>query len=110
MLLHPHYSTRCAPLRATTEVEEQTVVAEVTEFEPLYDVIIIDNPVNTYDEVIVVIVEAIACTYDHAFQLALEVDRTGAACVATVELTEARRIAGIIRRIGIEVRVEPAAL
>ena len=92
-----------------TEVEEQVAVDHQTEYEPLYDVIVIDNPVNTYEEVIAVIMEALACNYDRAFQIAREIDSTGAACVATVEHTKATRIAAIIRRIGIEVRVELAA-
>lgn len=93
-----------------TQISEETRVDEVTSFAPLYDVIVIDNPVNTYEEVIRVVMEAIGCDLPRAYEIALEIDSTGAACVATVEHVEAQRIAGVIRRIGIEVRVEPAAI
>jgi ATP-dependent Clp protease adapter protein ClpS len=93
----------------TTTPKEETHVDQQTEHEPLYDVIVIDNPVNTYEEVMRVVQEAISCTVEQAYQIAWEIDHTGAACVATVEHIEAQRIAGVIRRIGIEVRVEKAA-
>lgn len=94
---------------SSTEVEEQTGVEVLDELEPLYDVVVIDNPVNTYEEVMAVVREALGCSFERAFEIAQEIDNTGSACVATVALAEARRIAAIIRRIGIEVRVERAA-
>ena len=91
------------------EVEEETDLGTVAVLDPLYDVIVLDTPVNTYEECTLVLVEALACSMDQAYLFAVEIDTTGSACVATVERPEARRIAAVIRRIGIEVRVETAA-
>lgn len=86
----------------------RTEKESATEREPLYDVIIVDNDENTYEQVIRVVMEALGCSQAHAYAVAWEVDHTGAAVCATVEHVEAQRIAGVIRKIGIEVRVEPA--
>jgi len=106
----PTATTPCRVSPRSTQISEETSTIEETAFAPLYDVIVIDNPVNTYEEVMRVVMEAIGCDLQRAYEIAMEIDSTGAACVATVEHIEAQRIAGVIRRIGIEVRVEPASI
>ena len=73
----------------------------------LFRVVIIDNDHNTYDQVISVCIQALGVDYLHAYRIALAVDNNGEAEVARASQTEAERIAGLIRTIGIEVRVLP---
>jgi len=71
----------------------------------LFRVVIIDNDYNTYQEVIDITMLALGVDFDHAFKIALAVDHNGEADVLHAPKAEAERIAGIIRTIGIEVRV-----
>ncbi len=73
----------------------------------LFRVVIIDNDYNTYEQVILICMEALGVDYLHAYRIALAVDSNGKAEVAQAPREEAERIAGIIRSIGIEVRVLP---
>ena len=75
--------------------------------EGIYRVIIIDNDYNTYQEVIDICMEALSITYNEAIEIALAVDHNGEAEIVHAPHDEAENIAGVIRRIGIEVRVLP---
>ena len=66
-----------------------------------------DNDHNTYDEVISICMQALGVDYLHAYRIALAVDNNGEAEVAQASRSEADQIAGVIRTIGIEVRVLP---
>src|SRR5678815_1019872 len=72
-----------------------------------YIVIVFDNPVNTWDEVIGVLQEATGCSLEEATNETWEVHHLGRSVVHHGDLDECRRAAAIIRRIGIEVAVEP---
>jgi ATP-dependent Clp protease adapter protein ClpS len=72
----------------------------------IYRVTIIDNNYNTYDQVINICMEALNITYHDALHIALAVDNNGYAEVMEGPFDEASRVADIIRRIGITVRVD----
>lgn len=74
-----------------------------------YRVVIMDNDYNTYQEVIDICMLALGVDFDHAMKIALAVDHNGRAEVFEGSLEDAREIAGIISRIGIEVQVLPPA-
>lgn len=74
--------------------------------EELYAVRVMDNPVNTYDEVMAVCARALAVTADEAFNIAYTVDHEGSCVVCVGPKEESERVAGAIRSIGIEVRLE----
>lgn len=71
----------------------------------LFYVVIYDNDTNTYQQVIDICMEALGITPDEAMGIALAIDNNGLAVVAQAPEGEAKRIAGIIGRIGIEVRI-----
>jgi len=73
----------------------------------LYEVRVIDNDYNTYQEVIEITMVALGITHAQAYVVAREVDLSGSCVVAHAPKEEAELIAGIIRSIGIEVRVNP---
>jgi ATP-dependent Clp protease adaptor protein ClpS len=72
-----------------------------------YIVIVFDNPVNTWDEVILILQKATGCSLEEAQQETWEVHYTGRSIVHHGDVEECRRAAAIIRTIGIEVAVEP---
>jgi ATP-dependent Clp protease adapter protein ClpS len=75
--------------------------------ERLYEVRIIDNDYNTYQEVIEITMIALDISEQEAYAVAWEVDHKGSCVVAHAPNEEAEAIAGVIRIIGIEVQVNP---
>lgn len=75
--------------------------------ETLYEVKIIDNDHNTYQEVMQITMLALGVQQEQAFAIAWEVDHFGSCVVAHAPKEEAEEIAGLIRTIGIEVHVNP---
>jgi hypothetical protein len=70
---------------------------------------VLDNSVNTYQEVMSVCRAALGITAEEAYGIADTIDTAGSCVVCVAPHLEARRIAGIIATIGIDVRLEPAA-
>jgi ATP-dependent Clp protease adapter protein ClpS len=75
--------------------------------EALYEVRIIDNDHNTYQEVMQITMLALGFQQEQAFAVAWEVDHLGSCVVAHAPKEEAEEMAGLIRTIGIEVQVNP---
>ena len=75
--------------------------------EDLYEVRIIDNDHNTYQEVIDVSMLALGIDEEQAFAVAWEVDHLGSCAVAHGPYEAAQTVADLIRTIGIEVQVNP---
>jgi ATP-dependent Clp protease adapter protein ClpS len=73
----------------------------------LYEVRVIDNDHNTYQQVMDVTMMALGIDEGQAFAVAWEVDHRGYCVVARGPLDEANAIAHVIRTIGIEVQVNP---
>ena len=70
---------------------------------------IIDNPVNTYEEVIGICATVLGVSEQRGFAIAYAVDHEGSCVVGDWPKAEATQIAEEIASIGIEVRLEPAA-
>ncbi|HEX7927527.1 MAG TPA: hypothetical protein VF678_08050 [bacterium] len=75
--------------------------------DPRFSVRVIDNSVNTYQEVIAVCCAALGVSAEEGFAIAQAVDTLGSCVVCEAPEPEARRVASIIGTIGIEVRLEP---
>lgn len=75
--------------------------------EGLFSVRIVDNPVNTYEEVIVVCAQVLGVSLEEGFQIASTVDTEGSCIVGAWPRGDAERIAAGIAVIGIEVLIEP---
>ena len=84
--------------------EQPTQNESETEGE-LYEVRIMDNDYNTYQEVMEITMAALGITEAQAYAVAWEVDHKGSCVVAQAPREEAEAIAVIIRTIGIEVEV-----
>ena len=74
-----------------------------------YEVRIIDNDHNTYQEVMDITMLALDLSDQEAYAVAWEVDHKGSCVVAIGPGEEAEALAQIIRTIGIEVLVNPLA-
>jgi ATP-dependent Clp protease adapter protein ClpS len=70
---------------------------------------VMDNPVNTYQQVMEVCSQALGIAFDAAFDIACTIDQAGSCVVCVGPRTEAERVANHIATIGIEVRLEPVA-
>ncbi len=75
--------------------------------EALYEIRIIDNDYNTYQEVMQITIQALGISEEQAFAIAWEVDHLGSRVVGHGPEQDAEEVAEIIRTIGIEVRVNP---
>ena len=75
-----------------------------------YEVRIIDNDYNTYQEVMDITMLALGIDSEEAFSVAWEVDHRGYCVVAHAPREEAESLANIIRTIGIEVQVNPISM
>lgn len=76
----------------------------------VYEVRIINNDYNTYEEVIHISMIALGLGEAQAFAVAWEVDHHGSCVVAHGPREWAEAIATIIRTIGIEVQVNPVGV
>jgi hypothetical protein len=76
--------------------------------EPRFAVRVMDNSINTYQEVIAACQGALRVSWDEAFAMAYCIDSVGSCVVCEAPWDDARRIAAAIAVIGIEVRIEPA--
>lgn len=91
--------------RPSTERAADTDVAGVGSG---YIVIVYDNDVNTYEQVIHILKVATGCTHEEAYVEAWEIDKLGKSVVHHGGKEECERAAGIIRQIGIRVEVTEA--
>ncbi len=68
-------------------------------------VTVFDNPKNTWDQVMNILIEATGCTFDEAHIETWEIDRLGKSVVHHGDQEECEQAARIIARIGIRVEV-----
>jgi ATP-dependent Clp protease adapter protein ClpS len=103
------YTRRRGPYVTIDRDPEDRGPADSTDDSRLYEVRIIDNDYNTYQQVIDVTMMALGIDRDQAFVIAWEVDHAGSCVVAVAPQRPAESIADAIRSIGIEVQVNPVA-
>ena len=96
------YVSRRYQSRTLNELSDGKTSPEPSE---LYEVRIIDNDFNTYQQVMDVSMLALGISEDEAFAIAWEVDHSGYCVVAHGPYDQAEAVAATIRTIGIEVQV-----
>ena len=72
-------------------------------------VVVFNNEVNTYEEVMTILMIATGCDAEEAYIETWEVDHYGKCAVHRATQDECDRIAEVIRTIGVTVVTEPAA-
>jgi len=94
-------SRRVSPIRLGADPDD----GRSQDSSDLYEVRIIDNDHNTYQEVIEISMIALGVSQEEAFAIAWEVDHRGSCAVARAPRETAEAVADVIRIIGIEVQV-----
>ncbi|MES1227840.1 MAG: ATP-dependent Clp protease adaptor ClpS [Armatimonadota bacterium] len=74
-----------------------------------WQVIVFNNEVNTYEEVMTVLMLSTGCDAEEAYIETWEVDHDGQCCVHRSSEEECNRVAEVIRAIGIVVETKPGA-
>jgi hypothetical protein len=68
-------------------------------------VIVFDNELNTWDEVIGILMAATGCSFDEAYTETWEVDKLGSSVVHSATEDECHQVGAVIATIGIRVQV-----
>ncbi len=87
-----------------TQTEEE-VLDEIKTQEPA-KVILFNDEVHTFDEVIHQIMKATGCDLPTAERMTLEVHHTGKSCVFTGELVKCLQVTGVLEEIELMTQVE----
>lgn len=95
------------PVRTGERLLPDLAEREETRLQQEWIVVVLDNPVNTWDEVILILQKATGCSLQEAENETWEVHHTGRSVVHHGDQDECERAASIIRTIGIDVLVEP---
>jgi ATP-dependent Clp protease adapter protein ClpS len=90
---------------ATHPLEQQDLQEEVLTKEPA-KVILFNDEVHTFDEVIGQLIKATRCTREKAEALAWEVHTTGKAMVYTGELSRCMEVSGVLEEIELMTQIE----
>ncbi|HEY9188246.1 MAG TPA: ATP-dependent Clp protease adaptor ClpS [Ignavibacteria bacterium] len=69
-------------------------------------VILFNDNIHSFDEVIAQLIKAIKCSTEHAENLAWEVHTKGKACVYEGEIEDCLRVSGILEEIGLHTQIE----
>ncbi len=96
------------PVRASTiEIPEtEVLVAESVAVSLSAKVILYNDEIHSFDEVILQLVKATGCTTVQAESLAFEVDSRGLACVYEGEFDECLHVSSILEEIALHTAVE----
>jgi ATP-dependent Clp protease adapter protein ClpS len=97
-------------LAAPAAPEEATITEVALDDETRLDepwrVVLYDDDIHTFDEVIVQLVKAVGCTVERAEQHAWTVHTEGKDCVYTGEFFECLRVQGVLREIQLVTEIE----
>lgn len=90
---------------ATNPLEEQELEVDVTTQEPA-KVILFNDDVHTFDEVIVQLMKALRCAEHKAEALAMEVHTNGRAVVYSGEILQCMEVSHILEEIRLLTQIE----
>ncbi|MBM4175516.1 MAG: ATP-dependent Clp protease adaptor ClpS [Ignavibacteria bacterium] len=69
-------------------------------------VILFNDEVHTFDEVIAQIIKAVGCSFDKAEAMTLEVHLRGKAVVFFGEISECLKVSGVLEEIALHTQIE----
>ena len=102
-MLSMHEISSAAPLQSP---DAETEVTDGTATDTPSKVILFNDQVHTFEEVISQLQKAIRCSRDKGEAIAWEVHTRGRACVYTGELDECLRVSGILEEIALHTQIE----
>ncbi len=89
-----------------TGVAVEEAVSEETRLDEPWRVVLYDDDVHTFEEVIVQLVKATGCTAERAERHAWTVHTEGKDCVYTGDFFECLRVQGVLREIALVTEIE----
>lgn len=92
------YKSAMLPYAGTKELTKTDVKVEENIDTP-WRVILFDDDIHTFDEVIEQIMKAIGCSYNHAEELTLQVHNEGKAIVYEGDFVECLKIDSVLKEI-----------
>ena len=90
-----------APETAPVEVEETDAAVETP-----WRVILFDDDVHTFEDVILQLMKAVGCTPEQGYQHALTVHTEGKDCVYQGDFFDCFRVQGVLREIQLVTEIE----
>ncbi len=87
------------------ETEKET--ADTTSLDAPLKVILFNDDIHSFDEVIAQLIKATGCSSARAEAIAWEVHTTGKAVCYEGDLGECLRVSGILEEIGLHTQIEP---
>ena len=97
--------TTAAPL-AGTETEVFAEETTETRLDDPWRVILYDDDIHTFEEVILQLMKAVGCSPEQGYQHALTVHTRGKDCVFEGEFEECFRVQGVLREIQLVTEIE----
>ena len=90
------------------ETETEVLVKEDTEtrVDTPWRVILFDDDIHTFEEVILQLMKAVGCTAEQGYEHALTVHTQGKDCVYQGEFEECFRVQGVLREIQLVTEIE----
>lgn len=88
-----------------SEYDKET--SDTTSLDAPLKVILFNDDIHSFDEVIAQLIKAIGCTSARAEAIAWEVHTTGKAVCYEGDLGECLRVSGILEEIGLHTQIEP---
>lgn len=89
-----------------TEINIQTDITDGTVLDFPFSVILFNDDIHSFDDVIAQLIKAIRCSRARAEALAWEVHNKGKASVYNGELTECLQVSKILEEIGLHTQIE----
>ena len=83
----------------TPEIEEETII------EQIYHVILFNDNIHSFDEVIIQLIKAINCSFEKARSLAFEVHVKGKANVFSGSLADCLKVSSILEEIELNTQI-----
>jgi ATP-dependent Clp protease adapter protein ClpS len=102
----PGFAPDTFPRAASTEVEEGVLVATEERIDTPWRVILFNDHIHTFDEVILQIVKATGCTLEQATRYAFTAHVEGKVCVFEGEFEACFRVQGVLREIQLVTEIE----
>ncbi|MBL7993853.1 ATP-dependent Clp protease adaptor ClpS [bacterium] len=88
-----------------TEFDKET--SDITSLDAPLKVILFNDNIHSFDEVIAQLIKAIGCTSARAEAIAWEVHSTGKAVCYEGDLGECLKVSGVLEEIGLHTQIEP---
>jgi ATP-dependent Clp protease adaptor protein ClpS len=88
-----------------SELDKET--SDITSLDSPLKVILFNDDIHSFDEVIAQLIKAIGCTSARAEAIAWEVHTTGKAVCYEGDLGECLRVSGVLEEIGLHTQIEP---